>query len=141
MARPAPDIMGAEEKRRIRLTLSREVEQRVREMRRSHVDEIVNDAHAIRILLREGLAVIEAGTAPAAEEVRKTLPSGGRSKDVQILASEFRRLSTYYKQNISVVDGVGGAARHALWIAIAFGMPPLVTQNESAPDGTVATSS
>lgn len=118
MARPAPDMMGPEPKSKLRITIPDVVRQRVLHMRSARPDEIVNDAHAIRKLLTFGLDLIEGGAAPTAAAIRANLPNGGHAKDIKLLKSEVARLKMYLRSNIENVDGVAGAARHVLWVAL-----------------------
>ena len=111
-------MIGSGEKRKLRVIIAKEIEERIDRMREEQVDDVVNDAHAIRILLRRGLAIIQAQAAPSPQQVRRSLPTGGRPKDIQLLVSDFEQLSSYHKKNVANVDGVSGAARHALWIAV-----------------------
>lgn len=119
LARPALDMIGDQPKVKLRITVAEIVRERARQLRSECPDEVVNDAQAIRILLKQGLGAIEDGLVPSASAIKAALPSGGNAKDIKIWKSDFSRLQTYYKANVHDVDGVAGAARHALWIAVS----------------------
>ena len=120
MARPAPDMTGDSPKSKIRATVPQPVRQVARSMRSERPDDVVNEAQAIRMLLEIGLSRIESGHAPTASEVKSLLEPGGHKKDLTILKRDEARLKSYYRANIDHVDGIAGAARHALTVAVSF---------------------
>ena len=112
-------MLGNKPKVQLRITVADVAQTLLRQMRRANPDDVVNDAHAIRILLRRGLDQIESKHVPTAATIREQLPRGGRVKDVKLLQSDRDRLYSYYAANTDQVDGLAGAARHAIWLAMA----------------------
>lgn len=122
MPGPASDMRGnTSAMKTIKGTIPLEMKNACLAMMKSGKAE--NQAHALRVLVTNGLIILDAGNAPKAEEIASSLATmnSGSTKELKVTADMHDKIAKYKIANSGQVDGVAGAMKHIAWIGMQSG--------------------